>query len=296
MKTWKPRIATAAGLVLATAPLVALEPPAANAAAVDNTEAVVVGMPANVRWAYYGSPKAPAGSDTIDSAPAYHATYGKDWATDLYAPEGTALHLRLSGATGRVTTRYSVTDGGCGAGKRVRVYISVDSHPLGYVQYEHLNINNTHFSDGISNNEFLGRTHQWPKSSCYQVSSPAGVHTHVGFYQNNRYSCWSDYGKVGTTVHDSDPLGVLGSNNLTARGACTPGRSVSSYKGQIVQWSGDTKTQKTAWLVKSDLKRYWIPDIATYNCLKRKGVPGPVRLPGKVLSLLTDRTGYRSGC
>jgi hypothetical protein len=68
------------------------------------------------------------------------------------------------------------------------------------------------------------------------------------------------------------------------------------YADKIVQWSGDKKAQKTAWLVGSDLKRRWIPDIATYNCLKARGVPGPVKLPAKTLDKLKDLRDVRANC
>ncbi|MGB0094615.1 MAG: CHAP domain-containing protein, partial [Solirubrobacteraceae bacterium] len=38
-----------------------------------------------------------------------------------------------------------------------------------------------------------------------------------------------------------------------------PGTQPGAYISHIVQWDGDTKQQKTAWLVGSDGKRRWIP-------------------------------------
>jgi hypothetical protein len=40
----------------------------------------------------------------------------------------------------------------------------------------------------------------------------------------------------------------------------------SDYFGHIVQWDGDTKAQKTAWLVGPDGKRRWIPTTDVYWC------------------------------
>lgn len=70
----------------------------------------------------------------------------------------------------------------------------------------------------------------------------------------------------------------------------------SAYVGHIVQWDADTKSQKTSWLVGSDLKRRWIPDAATYSCLKARGAPGPDVLPSSVLDLLPDITGTSAVC
>jgi hypothetical protein len=69
--------------------------------------------------------------------------------------------------------------------------------------------------------------------------------------------------------------------------------------GHIVQWDGDTKAQKTAWLVVDEggaLHRHWIPTIALYWCLKNSGAPGPDVLPAAELSALTDDTGVQATC
>lgn len=71
---------------------------------------------------------------------------------------------------------------------------------------------------------------------------------------------------------------------------------LARYAGHIVQWDGDTKVQRTAWLVTPDLKRLWIPDIATYNCLKAQGAPGPDVLPAATLDQLTDQTDLWAAC
>jgi len=68
----------------------------------------------------------------------------------------------------------------------------------------------------------------------------------------------------------------------------------SRYAGYIVQWNGDTKAQKTAWLVMPDLTRRWIPDAATYFALKALGAPGPVALSSSQLDALRDQTGIRA--
>jgi hypothetical protein len=63
-----------------------------------------------------------------------------------------------------------------------------------------------------------------------------------------------------------------------------------------VQWNGDTKAQKTAWLVTPDLKRLWVPDSGTYYCLKNRGVAGPDVLPSGTLDRLTDQTNMWAAC
>ena len=68
------------------------------------------------------------------------------------------------------------------------------------------------------------------------------------------------------------------------------------YAGKIVQWNGDTKTQKTSWLVSSDLKRYWIPDSSTYNCLTANGFPSAGPISSTLLDQLPDQTGQWAAC
>jgi surface antigen len=73
----------------------------------------------------------------------------------------------------------------------------------------------------------------------------------------------------------------------------------AGYLGHIVQWDGDTKAQKTAWLVVNDggrLRRRWISDISTYWCLRNSGAPGPDVLPSNVLDAMADETGVPATC
>jgi O-glycosyl hydrolase len=72
--------------------------------------------------------------------------------------------------------------------------------------------------------------------------------------------------------------------------------SPASYVGNIVQWNGDTKAQKTAWLVGPDGHRRWISNIATYNCLKANGAGGPVVLSSFALDQLPDLTNVWAVC
>jgi hypothetical protein len=69
-----------------------------------------------------------------------------------------------------------------------------------------------------------------------------------------------------------------------------------SYAGHIVQWSGDTKTQKTSWYVTSDSRRLYIPDSGTYYCLKGRGAPGPTVLSSTQLNALPDQTNKSAAC
>lgn len=68
------------------------------------------------------------------------------------------------------------------------------------------------------------------------------------------------------------------------------------YAGKIVQWRGDRKSQKTAWLVGSDLRRRWIPTAAVYHCLKARGVGEPIVLTASTLDKLRDLHGVHATC
>jgi surface antigen len=71
----------------------------------------------------------------------------------------------------------------------------------------------------------------------------------------------------------------------------------NTYVGAIVQWSGDTKAQKTAWHVGADGRRHWIPSTAVYSCLVNGGVTGPYALPSSVLdTVMPDDTGSSASC
>jgi hypothetical protein len=72
--------------------------------------------------------------------------------------------------------------------------------------------------------------------------------------------------------------------------------SRADVRGYIVQWSGDQKAQKTAWLVGQDGRRRWIPSSDVYACLQAKGVPGPVVLPSATLDRYPDLVGVRATC
>ena len=69
----------------------------------------------------------------------------------------------------------------------------------------------------------------------------------------------------------------------------------SDYIGHIVQWNGDRNPQKTAWVVGPEGKRYWIPTIAIYFCLKEQGHSGPEELPATLLEQLPD-SGKTATC
>ena len=71
---------------------------------------------------------------------------------------------------------------------------------------------------------------------------------------------------------------------------------LAAYANHLVQWDGDTKAQKTAWLVTPDLRRLWIPDGGTWYCFKARGYVGPDLLQTSTLDRLPDQTNMWAAC
>ena len=108
------------------------------------------------------------------------------------------------------------------------------------------------------------------------------------------WSCWKSRGLQGPVPLSSSVLDSLPDQVGSLGGRCVP--TAASMESHIVQWSGDTKTQKTSWLVGPDGARRWISDTSTYSCLKGRGAPGPDLLPGYALDTLPDKAGVWAVC
>jgi hypothetical protein len=82
------------------ATVIAVPPSTVEAQEGNNSESVDIGLPFTGKWAY-NVPAGPPYDDIGESHPAgHHTPGGGDWATDLYAPAGTPVRLRLSNPTG----------------------------------------------------------------------------------------------------------------------------------------------------------------------------------------------------
>lgn len=70
-----------------------------------------------------------------------------------------------------------------------------------------------------------------------------------------------------------------------------------TYVGALVQWSGDSKAQKTTWRVGVDGKRHWIPSASVTSCLLLGGATtGPYLLSTAVLNTIPDDTNSWASC
>jgi hypothetical protein len=99
----------------------------------------------------------------------------------------------------------------------------------------------------------------------FQVGAYNGVDTH-----------WSGYTLTAKT-QQVPPTTTLAPSGLSA------------FANKIVQWDGDKNVQKTSWFVTPDLRRLWVPDVATYYALKDRGATDVGVQPSKILDQLPDQ-------
>lgn len=215
-------------LVLGFSPAVLLVSPASAAA-----NQVVVGMPFSGKWAWNASVMQPyppyvdscAGGASncagLSSHPSVHHTPGLgDWATDIYAAEGTAVKLNVPVTTGALTYSWKTTSTSCG--QSTGVNIIVDGTTVGWLYYAHINSAVT--SGAITNGMTLGTVHDWVVNN---VHCNPGVHVHTEFKNSTNHSCFVDNGSPGVTLSYGANFAVLGSGNASANEPCSgiPGGS-----------------------------------------------------------------------
>lgn len=185
------------------------------------TVQAVVGMPFQGRWAWNRVINPPY-TDDNSSHPSVHASYGFDWATDLYAAENTAVKVFGSSPHGTVTFRRNSISDTCSshgpgiAGKGVTFDVLVNANKVGEVKYDHLDLEDVG-SSPISNGTKIGEvTSESLHSSCFQSR-----HAHVQFKNTTgNHSCYANHGNAGVSLNAGDYLGTLGSVNPAARQAC----------------------------------------------------------------------------
>ena len=141
-----------------------------------------------------------------------------------------------------------------------------------------------------------GNPHYGGAAACGTCRGMITVNSDGSFSPSQDYYFWAQFSKFvapGAVRVDSNNSGnlstiafhkgttnvlvVLNSASAQANGG-SPGSDAPSsadLRGSIVQWNGDTKAQKTAWLVGSDGHRRWISDLPTYSCLQGAGIKGP---------------------
>ena len=186
--------------------------------------AVTVGMPFAGKWAY-NQKVLPPYVDTcpgggyscpgLSSHPSVHKTDGGgDWATDLYAPAGTQVRLRVKISSGQLSYAWK-TSTGCP--DSTWILVKVDGAPVGTIYYSHLAKGATR-SGPITNGMLLGRI----ADPSTDGNCNPGPHVHIEL-KNSRagsYACWTDHGNPGVKLDEGTPIGVLGRPNAGRKSSC----------------------------------------------------------------------------
>lgn len=74
------------------------------------------------------------------------------------------------------------------------------------------------------------------------------------------------------------------------------GPRAADYVGTVVQWAGDTKAQKTSWLVRPDGRRYWVPSAAEYWCWRQLSAGDKGPQPSSILDRVIPDSGQTTWC
>lgn len=208
----------------------------------------------------------------------HYTVYTQD-AVDLGVPAGTEIRAGFTGVVARVNNGCAVGNRSCGAGYGNYIYLKASDGTCAVMA--HLSQINVALGQQIQQYDLIGLSGN--------TGNSWGAHLHYDHVDcsNNRSLPWAPIeggplGEGATVVSQNHPPGA-------------PVAKASNYLGHIVQWEGDRNAQKTAWLVGQDGKRYWIPTIAIYWCLKEQGAPGPDVLSATLLDQLPD-TGLQASC
>jgi hypothetical protein len=152
--------------------------------------------------------------------------YG-DWSLDFYGydEQPVTWHARSEWDPAAITAQVWAISPTCavGGGSRGGWTVYVDVYYWGawegWMSYGHLNWPQVYPGQIIYTGATLGYLNQWPRSSCYDVSNPAGVHTHIEAYNSSLYSCYWPYWS-GTWLNWWDTVGAIGVNYYGIRQPC----------------------------------------------------------------------------
>jgi hypothetical protein len=153
------------------------------------------------------------------------SVYLGDWGLDYYSPNFVesspdAVRFNKQGFGGDAQYKGYVwavmptCKPGVQAGKTVFVFVwAVSSGYEGWVSYSHLANVAVSAGQWISNGTKLGELRKWPdtrpNSTCWQVSTNRGVHTHIEMTNLANYACYQSYG-AGAGLSTSSTLGIVG--------------------------------------------------------------------------------------
>jgi len=180
-----------------------------------DTLQAVVGVPFDGKWAYSNPTASGCGPGSGETShPSCHETYVGDWSTDLYAPAGTDVKLRVGG--NGLTFTWDAASGTCGETRRVKVYAS--GTYIGRIHFTHLS-GAASMGTPPANGMTVGRV---ANLGCNPGGS--GKHVHIEFDNATAHSCFVNYSNASNTagmpVSEGSAIGVLGSSNTGPKQAC----------------------------------------------------------------------------
>lgn len=105
--------------------------------------------------------------------------------------------------------------GGSVGGWSIFIDIYVNGSWEGWVSYGHLDQVSVSPGQVLANNTVLGKLKWWPYSSCYQVSTASGVHTHMEMYDSTHFACYINYNSGQYLTYPSG-LGFIGKTVYTS--------------------------------------------------------------------------------
>ncbi|MDH3705139.1 MAG: hypothetical protein OES57_03690 [Acidimicrobiia bacterium] len=204
MRRWLAALASFLILTSGTASAIVGLSPFVDSAGAAATEQATVKMPFSGQWAnQYGT------------TPWEHHRGSYDWAMDVYAVDA-PVRINITDATGVVDLEVTdvVLDSTCGGtgGTYVVVEVAVDQTAVGRVLFHHLVDVNVAEGDHIAPGKVLGHTVATPGAlggSCWHVSTPMGIHTHMAVANDVGYSCYVRH-QVGQTLSQGTAIGRLG--------------------------------------------------------------------------------------
>src|SRR5688572_13307131 len=156
----------------------------------------------------------------IAGPPEHDRVAGGDWSADVYARPGTAIRVRSTASSAKVTSIGATCKGGDPkvGGYTVNVaLLREDGSTAGTAHYLHVADPRVRAGQAIGDGEVLGVTHQFPRSACYDVTTSSGVHVHFEAKSAKGASCWAASSKAD--LAEGAPLARVGGGD--ARGPCT---------------------------------------------------------------------------
>lgn len=178
------------------------------------TGRVDVGVPCTGTYAW--------GWDTDPSQ--HHRPFGGDVGTDWFCQPGSALRAYVNqGATMTVTAVRAACASGRieDGGYQVKLDVTVGGQRIAWILYAHVDRPAVRVGQTISNGALLGYTAMYRQNSCYQVTSAAGVHAHIEFYNVRNYACMMDL-PFSTRLTAGSRLGSIGGDLARGPAAYCP--------------------------------------------------------------------------